>query len=288
MQPGGDQPCEVRHVDHQVGIHQVGDPTELREVQLPGVGRPAGHDQLRPVLQREALDLGHVDPEIRLVDVVGHHVVELAGEVEPHAVRQVPAVGQVETEDRVTRLEQGGHRGGIGLCPRVRLHVGEPGPEQRLDPVDRELLDHVDVLAAAVVAAPGIALGVLVGQHRPLGLHHRHRREVLRGDHLQRRLLAVQLGGDGAVHVRVQLVQLPVEHRDGSCVSCQEPLHGRAVSQTGWSRESRTHWWKSAMWCSLGTSTPPSAYTRESVAAWHRSQASKSCLLTRWKSSTEW
>ena len=41
------------------------------------------------------------------------------------------------------------------------------------------------------------------------------------------------------------------------------------------------------MWCSLGTSTPPSAYTREFVAAWQRSQASKSCWFTRWKSSTD-
>ena len=49
--------------------------------------------------------------------------------------------------------------------PRVRLHVGVPGAEQTGDPVDRQPFDHVDVLAAAVVPPPGIALGVLVGQH---------------------------------------------------------------------------------------------------------------------------
>ena len=41
------------------------------------------------------------------------------------------------------------------------------------------------------------------------------------------------------------------------------------------------------MWCSLGTRTPPSAYIREDMAGWVRSQASKSCSFTRWKSSTD-
>ena len=106
-------------------------------------------------------------------DVVGDDVVQLAGEVQPHAVGEVAAVGEVEAEDGVAGLEQRGHRRGVGLRARVRLHVGVLGAEQRLDPVDRQLLDDVDVLAAAVVAAARVALGVLVGQHRALRLHHR-------------------------------------------------------------------------------------------------------------------
>lgn len=81
------------------------------------------------------------------------------------------------------------------------------GAEERLDPVDRELLDDVDVLATAVVAAAGVTLGVLVGQHRALGLEHRDRSEVLRGDHLKGGLLAVQFGVDGGGDVGVELVQ---------------------------------------------------------------------------------
>ena len=109
-------------------------------------------------------------------------------------------------------LQQGEHRRGVGLRAGVRLHVGVLGAEQRLDPVDRELLDDVDVLAAAVVAPARVALGVLVGQHRALGLHDRGGGEVLGGDHLQGGLLAVQLGGDGRRHLGVDygksLVQL--------------------------------------------------------------------------------
>ena len=67
------------------------------------------------------------------------------------------------------------------------------GAEQLLGAVDRELLGDVDVLATAVVALARVALGVLVGEHRALGLEHRHRDEVLRGDHLERVLLALEL-----------------------------------------------------------------------------------------------
>jgi hypothetical protein len=45
----------------------------------------------------------------------------------------------------------------------VRLDVRVLGAEQLLRAVDRELLDLVDDLAAAVVATTRIALGLLVG-----------------------------------------------------------------------------------------------------------------------------
>src|SRR5476651_1186850 len=51
--------------------------------------------------------------------------------------------------------------------------------------IDRELLGDIDVLAAAVVARPGIALGVLVREHTSLALEDRVGDEVLRRDQLQ-------------------------------------------------------------------------------------------------------
>jgi len=60
-----------------------------------------------------------------------------------------------------------------------------------LEPIDRQLLDDVDVLAAAVVAFAGIALGVLVGELRALSGEHRRARVVLRGDQLDVVFLAL-------------------------------------------------------------------------------------------------
>ena len=84
----------------------------------------------------------------------------------------------------------------------MRLHVGEVGAEQCLGPIAGDVLHHVDVLATAVVAPTGQALGVLVGQHAALGLQYRARHKVLRRDHLEgvalpAQFLAQQLGDVG-------------------------------------------------------------------------------------------
>ena len=46
--------------------------------------------------------------------------------------------------------------------------------------LDRQVFRDVDELAAAVIAPPGIAFGVFVGQHRALRLEHRARRRCFR------------------------------------------------------------------------------------------------------------
>jgi hypothetical protein len=148
------------------------------------------------VLEGQRLDLGHIDPQVRFAHVVGDHVVELAGKVDLHAVRQVSAVGQAQAHDGVARVQQCEHGGGVGLGAGVRLDVGELRAEQCLHAVDGQLLHHVNVLAAAVVALARVALGVLVGEDRTLRLHNGGRGEILGGDHFQRGLLAHQFMGD--------------------------------------------------------------------------------------------
>ena len=106
----------------------------------------------------------------------------------------------------------------VGLRAGVGLDVGVLGPEQLLGPVDRQLLGDVDVLAAAVVAPARVPLGVLVGQHRPLALQHRQRDEVLRGDHLERPLLAVQLQRQHLSDLRIDLGQGTLKKSDGRSV----------------------------------------------------------------------
>ena len=73
------------------------------------------------------------------------------------------------------------------------LDVGEVGAEQGLGAVDGQLLGDVDELTTTVVALAGIALGVLVGQDRTLGLHHPGAGVILRGDELDVLLLAALL-----------------------------------------------------------------------------------------------
>jgi hypothetical protein len=181
--------------------------------------RPAGEQQLRAPLLRDPLDLVHVDPVRLGRHLVGRDVVELARHVDPHAVREVAAMGQREAHDRVAGIQQRVVDGRVGLRAGVRLHVRVVGTEQRLRSVDRELLDDVDELAAAVVALPGIALRVLVGEHAARRLEDRLRHEVLRRDHLERRPLAAELAlhgvGDLGIDVgerAVEVVRLQIGH----------------------------------------------------------------------------
>jgi hypothetical protein len=98
----------------------------------------------------------------------------------------------------------------------VWLDVREGGAEQAFQPVDGEPLDDVDVLAPAVVPAAGVALGVLVREHRALCLHHGEWGEVLAGDHLQRGLLPPELRTDRGMDFRVHLGEAAVEG-EGCC-----------------------------------------------------------------------
>ncbi len=201
-----DETREVGHVHHEVGAHQVRDAAEFGEVQLAGVRGPAGDDQLRLALEGEAFNFCHVHGVGVLADAVGDNLVQLAREVDAHAVGQVSAVGEVQAHDGVARGDQRVHGRGVRLCAGVRLDVGELCTEQGLQAVNRQLLDHINVFAAAVVALARVAFGVLVGQHRSLGFHDgRWGGEVLGGDHFQRGLLADEFLGDRLIDLRVRL-----------------------------------------------------------------------------------
>src|SRR6185295_2086266 len=130
---------------------------EAAEVDGPGIGTGPGHHQLGVVL---AAELGHL-VEVNLLGVPAHAVVddpvELAREVQVHAVGQVPAMRQVHGQQRVARLQTGEIAAHVGLGAGVRLDVGMLGPEQAADPFDGQALYDVDVFAAAVVAPAGVA-----------------------------------------------------------------------------------------------------------------------------------
>ena len=81
-----------------------------------------------------------------------------------------PPWSRRSAEHGVAGLEQAQVDGHVRLGARVRLDVRVLGAEERLRAVDRELLDPVDELAAAVVALARVALGVLVRRHRAEGL----------------------------------------------------------------------------------------------------------------------
>ena len=82
----------------------------------------------------------------------------------------------------------------LALAPECGCTFACSAPKSCLGALDRELLDLVDDLAAAVVALAGQALGVLVREHRADGLEHGRPGEVLGRDQLELVALARELG----------------------------------------------------------------------------------------------
>ena len=72
----------------------------------------------------------------------------------------------------------------------MRLHVDVVAAEELARAVASEVLNDVGILAAAVVAAPGIPLSIFIGEDRARGLQHCFRDKVLAGNHLKPLVLA--------------------------------------------------------------------------------------------------
>ena len=124
---------------------------------------------------------------------VGHEIVGLARKIQRVAVRQVAAVRQIHSQDRVSWLEGGHIDCDVCLCAGMRLDVGMLGAEERLRAVDRELLGLIHEFAAAVVALAGITLGIFIREDRAHGFHHCLGNKILRWDQLEARGLPAEL-----------------------------------------------------------------------------------------------
>ena len=116
---------------------------------------------------------------------------------------EVAALVEAHREDRVARLQERLVDRDVRVGPAVGLHVRVIGTEERDEATTRQVLDFVDDLIAAVVAAAGVALGVLVGEDRTGRGEHGRRGEVLTGDQLDRRRLTLPLLGEQRRHLVV-------------------------------------------------------------------------------------
>jgi hypothetical protein len=97
----------------------------------------------------------------------------------------------------------------------VGLNIRVFCTEELLGTRNRKPFRFVDVLAAAVIAAPGIAFGIFIGQDTPGGLQNRPTDKVLRRDQLQRTVLASKLVGHGLENLWVGLFErTKVRHRE--------------------------------------------------------------------------
>ena len=111
----------------------------------------------------QALDFVEVDPPVLAPDTIGNRVKPFAGEVWPGSVRQVAARGKRHSEHGIAGLEQRQEHRLVRLGPGMRLDIGERAIEQPLGAVDRQSFGGIGEFAPAIIAATGVAFGILVG-----------------------------------------------------------------------------------------------------------------------------
>ena len=203
MHAAGDQAGDVGHVEDVNRADLVGDLAHAREIPQARIGAAAADDGLGLFALGDGFQLVVVDELGVAADLVKRGPVELAAEAQPVAVGQVAAVREIEAENRVAGLQDRRIGRGVGLRAGVRLHVDVLAAEDLLGAIAGQVLDHVGVLAAAVVAAAGVALGVFIGEDGAGRLEHCFGDEVFAGNHLQPLVLAegfvVKGGGDVGV-----------------------------------------------------------------------------------------
>ena len=85
---------------------RLADRAHAREVDHARIRAGAGDDHLRLVLVGELLELVVIDPLVVLAHAVRDDRVELPGEIQRMAVREVAAVREVHAEHGVARLQQ--------------------------------------------------------------------------------------------------------------------------------------------------------------------------------------
>ena len=185
-----DEAGDVRDVGQQIRADFAGDFAHALEINDARIRAGADGDHPRLVLARHGGELVVINPLVVLAHAVVDDFKKFAGEIRLVAVGQMAAVAQIHREHLVAGFEHGKIDGHVRLAAGMRLDVGVFRAEQFFRAVNGELLDGVNVFAAAIPAFLRQALGVFVREHGALGFQHRRADKIFAGDQLDVFLLA--------------------------------------------------------------------------------------------------
>ena len=179
MLPCGDEPCDMRHIDHEERTDCLCNRTNPLKINRARIRRSTRNDHLRTMLFGKCLERIVINALRLLVHAIGDDLVIRPRNIDGTAVRQMPAIRQIHAEDRVARLQERKEHRHIRLCARMRLHIRPCSAKELLCAVNRKLLCHIDVFTAAIVPLAGIPLCVLVREDTALRLHNGTADDVL-------------------------------------------------------------------------------------------------------------
>src|SRR5437660_2955075 len=169
----------VRHIDQQQRSTGISDGAHSLKVKDARICAPSPDNELWFFAHRDLLKIVVVDSFRILAHSVGDDLVQLAGEIQFVAVREMPAMGKVESQNGILRLQYGGIGGGIGLRSRVWLHIYMFSVKELFGALASEILDYICEFTSAVIALAGIAFCVFVCEYASGSFQHRFADEIL-------------------------------------------------------------------------------------------------------------
>ncbi|CRF29054.1 Uncharacterised protein [Mycobacterium tuberculosis] len=145
------------------------------------------------MLECRFADIVIIDTGIFLAYAISCEVIQNTGCIDRAAVSQVAAVCQVHAQDRLPWLYRSKVYGHVRLCAGVRLNVRMLCTEQFFRAVACDVLNDVNVFAAAIVTLIRVAFCIFVGQYGTHGLKHRLADKVFGCDQLDFVTLTAEL-----------------------------------------------------------------------------------------------
>ena len=124
------------------------------------------------------------------------------------------AVRKVHAENGIAGLQDRQIDGHVRLAAGMRLNVDVLGAEKFFGALDREVLDHVDEFATAVISAARVAFGVFVREDGTRRFENGLVREVLRCDQFKPVGLPPRLVLNSGVDFRIEVLE-----RENQCDS---------------------------------------------------------------------
>ena len=162
---------------------------------------------------RHCRDLIVINPLRFLVHTVVNDFKKLAGEIRLVAVRQMAAVAQIHSQHLVARFQHGKINCHVRAGAGMRLDVRVFGAEKFFGAINCELLNRVNVLAAAIPTFFRIAFGVFVREHRTLRFHDSGRSKIFRRDQLDVFLLPRAFVVNRVSDFRINICEAQIRRR---------------------------------------------------------------------------
>ena len=213
MRTAGNKAGNMCHIDQQIGTHTVSNFAETGKIDDARIGRTARNDEFRLMLFCQSLNLVKINAMVIAAHTILHGIKPFAGLVWSRTMGQVSAGGEAHAQDRITGFDERLKHRLIGLRPGIGLHIGIGAIVKFTNTLDGKLFGHINMFATAIITPTGIALGIFIGQHRALHLHHRLGNNIFRGNQLNLVFLARQFAAQNAGNIRIAFGNIAPEKR---------------------------------------------------------------------------